>query len=159
MSFFTSFVLIILGLLFIAFALEKNINMERKEPITKKINNKFNLYNGIVTGIEENEQGQIVKIKYKKNDKDCEAVFYAVNAIDSMIDFKINFSVGAKVSFSLNENGNINLITIQREDKSSQSNRQEKAKIQLIPLFFGMFLFISGIYYCIQNIYWLLFVE
>jgi hypothetical protein len=76
-----------------------------------------------------------------------------------MIDFKINFSVGAKVSFSLNENGNINLITIQREDKSSQSNRQEKAKIQLIPLFFGMFLFISGIYYCIQNIYWLLFVE
>ncbi|HQD49649.1 MAG TPA: hypothetical protein PLL17_00760, partial [Defluviitaleaceae bacterium] len=75
-----------------------------------------------------------------------------------IIDFKFNFSVGTKVSFNLSENGNINLMTIHKKEEAKASASEEKGKIQWGLLFFGMLLFAFGVYSCIQNIYWLLFI-
>lgn len=148
---------IIFGLFFMVMALGKNTVME-PNPVEKMINNKSGVYDGIITAIEENEQGQRIKIEYEKDGQRAEALFYSVNMPDSTIDFKFNFSVGTKVSFNLSENGNINLMTIHKKEEAKASATEEKGKIQWGLLFFGMLLFAFGVYSCIQNIYWLLFI-
>lgn len=151
MSFMMSIFSIIFGFLFIIRALGTYY------PVIKK-NSKLYFYDGIITDIEEKENAQIIKIQYEKEGKPCEGLYYNEYIPDSIINFKFNSCVGTKVRFCLNENSSINSMTILREEDNNQSNvkQNDKGKINWGLLFFGMFLFIFGIYYCIQNIYWLL---